>query len=149
GTPRRRLDSPTRSRRAASGRTTGPRDLIERRRRTQIGRRERRSRSAERRDVLAEARERLLAALDRAVHADDALELLGAREDAVHRDLRLLSLRLEGPRGPEAHALLAGPAAAVLEDDPLGALHLDEDALVGVVGAVGAVHRVAPDAAGA
>jgi hypothetical protein len=95
--------------------------------------------------VLAEAGDVLLGALDGAVLLVDAAQLGGGLEDAAHGDLGLAAALGERHRGAELHV----GVAALVVDQALGRRHLEEVDPVGVVGAVGAVHHVAPRAAGA
>src|SRR5882762_8189796 len=100
--------------------------------------------------VLSEACQGLVHALDGPVTLDHVVARLGGREHRTHVEARLAAFVREGNRDVEAHGLEATvlllPGTAVLVHQPLGFHDFDEGDLVLIV-AVRAVHDEAPDAA--
>ncbi len=94
---------------------------------------------------LGEPVDRLDEALGGPVLLDDVIALLGRGEEQPHRNPGLAADLLEGGRHLVADRLDV-PVAAVLEGDPLGLDDLGVRDPVLVVGPVGAVHAVPPDA---
>src|SRR5258706_10069752 len=101
--------------------------------------------------VLSEACEGLVHALDGPVTLDHVVARLGGREHRTHVEARLAAFVREHPRDMEAHGLEATvlllPGTTVLVHQPFGFHDLDEGDLVLVVAPVGTVHDEAPDAA--
>src|SRR5262249_48663523 len=100
-----------------------------------------------RRDVIGQAADRLLAALDRVIGPDDEVARLVGVEHHAQRQVGPVAARRERDGGLVRRRLGAGLGDVAI-DQALGPDHLAEHDLAGVVAAVGAVHGETPHAAG-